>query len=111
MSPEDALALRIIVTAVLSLGLIYLALTASTLRRYGTPLDRAWHRRIDGWMNERAALSEYISTTPLPLVDPPPSVTKHQPPTEPTINTTDRPYSEPKSLSSSHGRVELGTTG
>ena len=99
MTPEDAFALRIIVTAVLSLGLIYLALIASTFRRYGTPMDRAWQQRIHGWLEERAALmiSEYIPTTPLPLVDPPPSVTKHQPPAEPTFNFTDRPYPEPKS--------------
>ena len=46
MTPKDALALRIIVTAVLSLGLIYFTLIASTLRRYGEMMDRAWQRRI-----------------------------------------------------------------
>ena len=97
MTPEDAFPLRIIVTAVLSLGLIYLALIASTLRRYGTPMDQAWHRRIEGWINERAAGSGDILTTPVPLVDPPTPVTKRQPPAEPIFNSTDGPYPESKS--------------
>jgi hypothetical protein len=99
MTPEDAFAFRIIVTAVLSLGLIYLALIASTLKRYGTPMDRAWHKRINGWINDRAAGSGHIPTTPVPLVDPPASVTNHQPSAEPTFNvySTDRPHPESKS--------------
>ena len=100
MTPEDALAFRIIVTAVLSLGLIYFTLIASTLRRYGEMMDRAWHRRIVGWINDPVtpAPYEYVSTTPVPLVDPP-SVTKYQRPAEPIFNfySTDRPYPESKS--------------
>ena len=99
MTPEDAFALRIIVTAVLSLGLIYLALIASTLRRYGTPMDIAWSRRIKGWIEERAPRSGQTPTNPVPLADPP-LVTKHQCPAEPTFNlySTDRRNPEPKSL-------------
>jgi hypothetical protein len=109
MTPEDAFAFRIIVTAVLSLGLIYFTLIASTLRRYGEMMDRAWHRRIVGWINDTvtpapygAAGSKHIPTPLVPLVDPPASVTKYQPPAEsrfwPTLNlySTDRPYPEPK---------------
>ena len=100
MTPKDALALRIIVTAVLSLGLIYFTLIASTLRRYGEMMDRAWQRRIVGWINDTVtpAPYRYVSTTPVPIVDPP-SVTKYQRPVEPTFNlySTDRPYPESKS--------------
>jgi hypothetical protein len=110
MTPKDAFAFRIIVTAVLSLGLIYFVLIASTLRRYGEMMDQAWHRRIVGWINDTVAPAPYsaagsghIPTNPVPLVDPPASVTKYQPPAEsgfgPTFNvySTDRPYPESKS--------------
>ena len=50
MTPKDAFTFRIIITAVLSLGLIYFTLIASTLRRYGEMMDQAWHRRIVGWI-------------------------------------------------------------
>jgi hypothetical protein len=111
MTPEDAFPFRIIVTAILSLGLIYFVLIASTLRRYGEMMDQAWHRRIVGWINDTVAPAPYsaagsghIPTLPVPLVDPPASVTKYQPPAEsafePTFNvySTDRPYPESKSL-------------
>jgi hypothetical protein len=110
MTPKDAFAFRIIVTAVLCLGLIYFALIASTLRRYGEMMDQAWHRRIVGWINDTVALTPYsavgsghIPTNPVPLMNPPASVAKYQPPAEsgfePTFNvySTDRPYPESKS--------------
>ncbi|KIM38484.1 hypothetical protein M413DRAFT_242292 [Hebeloma cylindrosporum] len=82
MTPEDALAFRIIVTVVLSLGLIYFVLIASTLRRYGEMMDHAWHRRIVGWVNDivvpaaRSPVgSRRIPTVPAPMEDPPASVT------------------------------------
>jgi len=76
MTPEDALAFRIIVSVVLSLGLIYFVLIASTLRKYGEMMDQAWHRRIIGWVNDtvapapyRASSSGHISAAPVaPLV-------------------------------------------
>jgi hypothetical protein len=112
MTPEDAFAFRIVITAVLSLGLVYLALIASTLTRYGTPMDEAWRRRIEGWIEDtvalapyRAAGSRHIPTPPVPLVDPPPSVTTHQPPAEPTINSTDRPYPESKNPASARSHI------
>ena len=100
MTPEDAFAFRIIVTAVLSLGLIYFVLIASTLRKYGEMMDQAWHRRLAGWINDTVtpAPYRYVCTSPVPLVDPP-SVTKYQRPPKPRFNlySTDRPYPEPKS--------------
>jgi hypothetical protein len=109
MSPEDALAFRILVSVVLSLGLIYFVLIASTLRKYGEMMDQAWHRRIIGWVNDTAATAYYsaagsghIPTTPLP----PTSVTvpsKSQPTAElgfdPTLHfySTKMQYPESKS--------------
>ena len=61
MTPEDAFALWIIVTAVLSLGLIYLALIASTLRRYGMPMDNAW-RRKDRWLDGRESCLQWTDS-------------------------------------------------
>ncbi|KAF8964540.1 hypothetical protein BDZ97DRAFT_1591832, partial [Flammula alnicola] len=46
MTPDQALAARIVVTVVLSLGIIYFVLITATLRRYGEMMDRAWHQRI-----------------------------------------------------------------
>ena len=107
MTPKDAFAFRITVTAVLSLGLIYFTLIASTLRRYGEMMDQAWHRRIVGWINDTVAPATYnatgsghIPTTLVPLVDPP---AKYQQPAEsgfgPTFNvySTNRSYPESKS--------------
>ena len=84
MTPENAFPFRIIVTVVLSLGLLYFFLIASTLRRYGEMMDQTWHRRIVGWINETVAPAPYsaagsghIPTTPFPSADPPASVTKY----------------------------------
>ncbi|KAF9044122.1 hypothetical protein BJ165DRAFT_181601 [Panaeolus papilionaceus] len=54
-SDEAALVPRIVVTVVLSLGLIYFFLIALTLRRYGALMDKAWQRRIQGWIFELEA--------------------------------------------------------
>ena len=76
MTPEDAFAFRIIVTIVLSLGFVYFILIASTLRRYGEMMDKAWHRRIVGWINDTVAPVPYsvagsghipTTSTPSPL--------------------------------------------
>ena len=59
MSPEDAFAFRVIVSVVLSLGLLYFVLIASTLRKYGEMMDQAWHRRIIGWVNDTVATATH----------------------------------------------------
>lgn len=51
ITSHDALAPRIIVTLVLSLGLVYLILIRSTFQRYGTAMDRAWRTRVLVWMH------------------------------------------------------------
>ncbi|KAF9044124.1 hypothetical protein BJ165DRAFT_181750 [Panaeolus papilionaceus] len=65
-SDEAALIPRIIVTVVLSLGLIYFSLIALTLRRYGALMDRAWQRRIQGWIFELEAPLYQKSNIPSP---------------------------------------------
>ena len=125
MTPEDALAFRILVSVVLSLGVIYFVLIASTLREYGEMMDQAWHRRIIGWVNDTVATatygSGYVPTTPVPLMDPPIRVTtqsKYQPQVEsgfgPTLNlySTD-PYPDSKSATrsapSAHSHTRHGS--
>ncbi|KAF8148053.1 hypothetical protein B0H34DRAFT_803176 [Crassisporium funariophilum] len=50
---QDARIPRIVISVVLSLGVLYFVLIASTLRRYGDAMDRAWRTRIIGWMHEK----------------------------------------------------------
>ena len=52
ITSHDALAPRIIVTLVFSLGLVYLVLIRSTLQRYGTVMDRAWRTRVLIWIHQ-----------------------------------------------------------
>ncbi|PPR00865.1 hypothetical protein CVT24_000317 [Panaeolus cyanescens] len=54
LTDKDVLIPRIVVSVVLSLGLIYFMLIALTLRRYGALMDRAWQRRIQDWIYEIA---------------------------------------------------------
>ena len=49
---HDALAPRIIVTCLFSLGLVYLIFIRITFRRYGSAMDRAWRTRVLIWMNQ-----------------------------------------------------------
>jgi len=52
MTSKEARTFRILLTVVLSLGLIYFIFIASTLRRYGEMMDQEWDRRAMGWVNE-----------------------------------------------------------
>ena len=51
ITSHDALAPRIIVTLVFSLGLVYFILIRNTFKRYGTAMDRAWRTRVLVWMH------------------------------------------------------------
>ena len=72
MTPEDAFVFRIVATCVLSLGLIYFVLIASTLRRYGEMMDQAWRRRIVHWISGAVAPAPH-STASTGSVDTSPS--------------------------------------
>ncbi|KAF8994701.1 hypothetical protein BDQ17DRAFT_1251443 [Cyathus striatus] len=47
---------RVVISAVLGLGLIYFVLIIATLRRYGDAMDRSWRMRVQRW-----ARSQYPS--------------------------------------------------
>ena len=48
---HDALAPRIIVTCLFSLGLVYLIFIRITFQKYGSSMDRAWRSRVLAWMH------------------------------------------------------------
>jgi len=48
-----ALAPRIVVSILLILGVAQFMLVVSTLRHYGSDMDRAWKRRIESWMEDK----------------------------------------------------------
>ena len=49
---HDALAPRIIVSCLFSLGLIYLIFIRITFKRYGPVMDRAWRTRVLVWVHQ-----------------------------------------------------------
>lgn len=50
------LAVRLALTLILALGINYGILILWTFSRYGEAMDKAWKRRIDGWLEEKAAI-------------------------------------------------------
>ncbi|KAJ7609062.1 hypothetical protein FB45DRAFT_945265 [Roridomyces roridus] len=72
LSPRAALGVRIALTAVFSLGLIYFVLIVQTFHRYGDPLDREWMRRVNEWSREVWATPYVYGQTAPPPPPPPP---------------------------------------
>jgi len=75
LSKGALLAVRIVITVVLGVGVLYGWLIISTFSRYGEAMDKAWKQRIDGWLDEKAVTQQYLpqSTapyTPYPYFDP-----------------------------------------
>ena len=72
---HDALAPRIIVTCLFSLGLVYLLFIRITFQRYGSAMDRAWRTRVLLWMQQN------FDNNPIDpshsLQKSPPSISKH----------------------------------
>ncbi|KAJ7708999.1 hypothetical protein B0H17DRAFT_916919 [Mycena rosella] len=64
ISPGATLGLRIGLTVVFSLGLIYFALIVRTFHRYGDPLDREWMRTVNEWTNQTSYMP--YPSQPLP---------------------------------------------
>ncbi|KAJ6472660.1 hypothetical protein DFH09DRAFT_953981 [Mycena vulgaris] len=52
VSPQAALGLRIGLTVVFSLALMYFVLIVKTFHRYGDALDEEWMRTVRGWVKE-----------------------------------------------------------
>ncbi|RXW21560.1 hypothetical protein EST38_g4299 [Candolleomyces aberdarensis] len=60
---SEILAPRIVISAVLGLGFLYLILIGNTFRKYSDPMEQAWQERIRGWLNEKATAAYSQSHT------------------------------------------------
>ena len=54
LSKGALLAVRIVITVILGLGMLYGWLILSTFSKYGVEMDKTWKKRIDGWLEEKA---------------------------------------------------------
>ena len=54
LSDTGLLAIRIVMTVVLGIGVLYGILIMTTFQRYGRVMDKAWKQRIDEWIQEKA---------------------------------------------------------
>ena len=59
LSDTGLLAIRIVMTVVLGIGVLYGLLIMTTFQRYGRVMDKAWKQRIDEWIEEKANGSSY----------------------------------------------------
>ena len=53
ISDAGLLVIRIAISVVLVIGLLYGFLIMTTFRRYGVVMDKAWKQRIDRWIDEK----------------------------------------------------------
>ena len=70
LSRHQARIPRIIASSVFGIGFLYLILIISTLRRYGSVMDRKWKARVKSWLD--ASGSNYMGTwvQPIPSIAP-----------------------------------------
>jgi hypothetical protein len=54
LSNTGLLVIRIVMTVVLGIGVLYGLLIITTFQRYGMVMDKAWKQRIDEWIEEKA---------------------------------------------------------
>jgi hypothetical protein len=54
LSDTGLLVIRIVMTVVLGIGVLYGILIMTTFQRYGMVMDKAWKHRIDDWIDEKA---------------------------------------------------------
>ena len=54
LSNTGLLTIRIVMTVVLGIGVVYGFLIMTTFQRYGAVMDKAWKQRIDDWIAEKA---------------------------------------------------------
>lgn len=73
LSNTRLLIIRIIISSVLGLGLLYGALVLRTFNRYGKTMDRAWKRRINEWMQEKMLLHDPATSYRAQSYDPYPA--------------------------------------
>ncbi|KAH9479833.1 hypothetical protein JR316_0008428 [Psilocybe cubensis] len=69
-SKTALLTVRIVISSVLGLGIIYGGLILSTFSRYGSAMDKAWKKRVDNWIVEKYGLQsqggQYIPSQQYP---------------------------------------------
>ena len=65
-SNKDLLAVRLVLTFLLVFGINYGILILATFSQYGEAMDKAWKRRVDGWLEEQAALPPAPAPPPFP---------------------------------------------
>lgn len=70
VSPRTALGLRIGLTVVFFLGLIYFVLIVRTFHRYGDPLDREWMETVGQWTKQALDASHNPYNAPPPAAGP-----------------------------------------
>ncbi|KAF8815767.1 hypothetical protein BYT27DRAFT_7155352 [Phlegmacium glaucopus] len=63
ISDTNLLAIRVVFTVVLGIGVLNVFLTVNTFRQ-SSQRDRKWKQRIDGWINEQARASQESFTQP-----------------------------------------------
>jgi len=54
LSKGALLTVRIVITVILGLGMLYGWLILNTFSKYGVAMDKTWKERIDGWLEEKA---------------------------------------------------------
>jgi len=91
LSKGALLAVRIVTTIVLGVGVLYGWLILDTFSRYGEAMDKAWKERIDGWLEEKAVTQQYLPQSTTPYFEPS-SQTQQS-----TAPYTPYPYFEPSS--------------
>jgi hypothetical protein len=68
VSKGQILAIRILITSLLFLGIVYGFLIIATFARYGDAMDQAWKKRINGWIE--AKFTETFVNEPEPMYEP-----------------------------------------
>ncbi|KAF7309426.1 hypothetical protein MIND_00313400 [Mycena indigotica] len=85
LSVRAALGLRIALSVVFGLGLLYFALIVKEFHRYGDPLDAAWQRAVQEWAREY----EYPTRPPFVTLSQP--YGRYKPPLRPNFTTPRSP--------------------
>lgn len=80
LSMGQLLAIRILISSLLLIGMIYGSLIIATFARYGDAMDQAWKKRINGWIEAR--FTDTILGEPAPAY--PPYSPAYPPPTGPS---------------------------
>ena len=84
LSNTGLLVIRIVMSVVLGIGVLYGLLIMNTFQRYGKVMDEEWKRRIDEWIKEEATRNvyhPYLDNGQYPPPHPPDRLARNQRPT------------------------------